>query len=258
MNEEEVLSAGGMPISHPAYVAKLHPHFVNREFVTITYRTDPEALAKVVPAPLKPASDPLVNYEFIRMPDATGLGDYHESGQTIPVTFDGQPGAYTHAMYVDDFAAIAQGRELMGYPKVLASPHVEVRRDFILCTLDYNDVRVVTATMTYKRKRVDDAVARRALEAPGFLLKLIPHIDGSPRICELVKFRVGDLVVRGAWTGEATLELHPHVQAPVAALPVLEVVSASHIIADLSLGDCEIAYDYLRERAARGSARKAR
>jgi len=257
MNEEEVLSAGSMPLAHPAYLAKLHPHFVNREFVTVTYRTDPAALARVVPAPLKPARDPLVNYEFVRMPDATGLGNYHESGQVIPVTFEGQPAAYTHAMYVDDFAAIAQGREMMGYPKVLASPKVEVRRDCLVCTLEYYGVRVVTATMTYKRKRVDDAVARRALETPGFLVKLIPHIDGSPRVCELVKFRVGDLVVRGAWTGEATLELHPHVQAPVAALPVLEVVSATHVIADLSLGDAEIAYDYLRERAGRATARRA-
>ncbi|HTQ45861.1 MAG TPA: acetoacetate decarboxylase [Polyangiaceae bacterium] len=257
MNEEEVLSAGGMPIAHPAYVAKLHPHFFNREFVTITYRTDPAALAKVVPAPLKPARDPLVNYEFIRMPDATGLGDYHESGQVIPVTFDGQPATYTHAMYVDDFAAIAQGRELMGYPKVLASPRVEVRRDCLVCTLDYYGVRVATATMTYKRRQVDDAIARRALETTGYLLKLIPDVDGSPRICELVKFRAGDVVVHGAWTGEATLELHPHVQAPVASLPVLEVVSATHVIADLSLGDAKIAYDYLRERAARQPARKA-
>jgi acetoacetate decarboxylase len=67
---------------------------------------------------------------------------------------------------------------------------------------------------------------------------------------------VGDLSIRGAWSGIGTLELHPHVQAPVAALPVLEVVSAMHIVADLSLGDSEIAYDYLRERAARGSTRK--
>ncbi len=256
MTEDEVLSASSMPVAHPTYT-KGAVRFVNREFVTITYRTDPAALAKVVPAPLKPASDPLVKYEFIRMPDATGLGDYTESGQVVPVTFYGQPAAYTHAMYVDDFAAIAQGRELMGYPKVLANPHVEVRRDTILCTLEYYGVRVVTATMTYKRKRVDDAMARRALETPGFLLKLIPHIDGSPRVCELVKFRLGDLVLRGAWTGEATLELHPHVQAPVAALPVREVVSAMHVVADLSLGDAEIAYDYLRERAARESVRRA-
>ena len=46
--------------------------FTNREFFIITYRTDPAKLREVVPEPLQPASD-LVNFEFIRMPDSTGL-----------------------------------------------------------------------------------------------------------------------------------------------------------------------------------------
>jgi acetoacetate decarboxylase len=29
----------------------------------------------------------VVNYEFIRMPDSTGFGDYTESGQIIPVSW---------------------------------------------------------------------------------------------------------------------------------------------------------------------------
>jgi acetoacetate decarboxylase len=31
----------------------------------------------------------VVNYEFIRMPDSTGFGDYTESGQVIPVSYQG-------------------------------------------------------------------------------------------------------------------------------------------------------------------------
>ncbi len=55
----------------------------------------------------------------------------------------------------------------------------------------------------------------------------------------------------GTWSGPATLELRPHVLAPLAALPVREVVSAMYIIADLSLGDAEVAYDYLAQHRAR-------
>jgi Acetoacetate decarboxylase (ADC) len=47
--------------------------FVNREFVVITYRTDPEKLRAVVPEPLQ-IDEPLVKFEFIRMPDSTGFG----------------------------------------------------------------------------------------------------------------------------------------------------------------------------------------
>ncbi|MDA4633023.1 acetoacetate decarboxylase, partial [Escherichia coli] len=82
--------------------------FINREFVVITYRTDPEALRAVVPEPLEIA-EPIVKFEFIRMPDSTGFGDYTESGQVIPVRFNGKEGVYVHSMYLDDDAPIAGG-----------------------------------------------------------------------------------------------------------------------------------------------------
>src|ERR1700730_10321568 len=95
MTEDEVLkNAYSMPLSSPAF-ASGPAHFVDREFLIITYRTDPEAIARVVPAPLMPA-DPVVKYEFIRMPDSSGLGDYTEAGQVIPVTLNGEAGGYKH------------------------------------------------------------------------------------------------------------------------------------------------------------------
>src|SRR5579883_472212 len=103
-------SAFAMPLHSPSY--PLGPYrFVDREYLIITYRTDREALQRVVPAPLQ-ITDPIVKYEFIRMPDSTGFGDYTESGQVIPVRFEGEEGAYTHAMYLDDEGPIAGGREL--------------------------------------------------------------------------------------------------------------------------------------------------
>ncbi len=253
MTEEEVRAAYAMPITHPAY-PKTPIRFVNREFVIITYRTDPEALAKMIPAPLRPA-EPIVKYEFINMPDSSGLGSYTESGQVIPVTFDGKAGSFTHAMYLDSEAGIASGREVFGYPKVLAQPKLEIRNDALVGTLDYNGVRVATATMGYKYQQLDFAAVKKTLEAPGFLLKIIPDVDGhSARVCELVRFFVSDLTVKGAWTGPASLELHPHCFAPVSKLPVLEVLSATHIIADLSLDKGEVVYDYL-SASSNGSSR---
>jgi acetoacetate decarboxylase len=41
--------------------------------------------------------------------------------------------------------------------------------------------------------------------------------------------------------------LTPHALAPVAELPVLEVVSATHIVADLTLGLGNVVHDYLRQ-----------
>jgi len=106
-------------------------------------------------------------------------------------------------------------------------------------------VRVATGTMGYKHRSADLQAVRASLMQPNFLLKIIPHVDGTPRICELVEYYLEDVTVKGAWTGPAALSLNPHALAPVAELPVLEVVSALHLVADLTLGLGRVAYDYL-------------
>lgn len=210
----------------------------------MTYRTDIDALRALVPQPLQ-VGEPIVKYEFIRMPDSTGFGDYTESGQVIPVTFEGQAGGYVHSMYLNDEAPIAGGRELWGFPKKLAAPSLTVEKDTLLGTLDYGSVRVATATMGYKHRALEPASVRAALLAPNYLLKIIPHVDDTARICELVRYFLEDVTVKGAWTGPAALELAHHALAPVARLPVLEVISGTHILTDMTLGLGSVIHDYL-------------
>ena len=235
--------AYAMPLTSPAFPPGPY-RFVNREYFIVTYRTDPAALRAVVPEPLAIA-EPLVKYEFIRMPDSTGFGDYTESGQVIPVNFEGQSGGYVHAMYLDDEAPIAGGRELWGFPKKLASPSLTVEKDTLLGVLKYGSVPVALATMGYKHKALDTAAIASALVAPNFLLKIVPHVDGTARICELVRYFCEDVTVKGAWSGPAALQLFQHALAPVAQLPVLDVVSGVHIVADLTLGLGTVIHDYL-------------
>ena len=247
MTRDEVRRrAFAMPIANPSY--PIGPYrFVDREYLIITYRTDPEALRRVLPAPLA-FDEPLVKYEFIRMPDSTGFGDYTESGQVIPVRFQGQHGGYVHAMFLDDDPPIAGGRELWGFPKKLAQPTLRVERDTLLGKLDYGGVRVATGSMGYKHQALPEEKLLAALAEPGFLLKIMPHVDGSPRICELVRYRITDVVLKGGWTGPAALALAPHALAPVAELPVLEVIGATHLVADLTLGLGEVVHDYLHAK----------
>jgi acetoacetate decarboxylase len=101
--------------------------------------------------------------------------------------------------------------------------------------------------MGYKHREADLTKVKASLETPNFLLKIIPHVDGSPRICELVEYHLELVLLKGAWTGPAALSLTPHALAPVAELPVLEVVSATHIVADLTLGLGNVVHDYLRQ-----------
>src|SRR3974390_1637064 len=259
MLENEILKqAFAMPLTSPAYPPGPY-RFVNREYLIITYRTDAAKLRAVVPEPLElDEREALVKYEFIRMPDSNGFGDYTESGQVIPVSFRGRRGGYTHCMFLNDEGRIAGGRELWGFPKKLAQPTLRTEIDTLVGTLDYGPLRVATGTMGYKHRAADLAQVKASLAAPNFLLKIIPHVDGTPRICELVEYHLEDIVLKGAWSGPAALSLIPHALAPVAELPVLEIVSAVHILADLTLGLGKAGPDYLRQPSRRGLPIEAR
>ncbi|HEX6833430.1 MAG TPA: acetoacetate decarboxylase [Rudaea sp.] len=249
-------TAYAMPLTNPSFPRGPY-RFFNREYVIVTYRTDPDALRAVVPEPLEIA-EPVVKYEFIRMPDSTGFGDYTESGQVIPVRFAGQDGLYVHSMYLDDHAPIAGGRELWGFPKKLAQPKLSHEGDVIVGRLHYGPSLCALATMGYKHRAADKQEAMRGLLKPNYVLKIIPHVDGTPRICELVRYQLEDIQIKECWTAPADLELFRHVIADVARLPVLEIVSGQHLIADLTLGYGQVAFDYLGEAAERDAAVAAR
>jgi acetoacetate decarboxylase len=235
--------AFAMPLTSPAFPPGPY-RFIDREYMIIAYRTDRAALEAVLPEPLT-FEEPIVKYEFIRMPNSTGFGDYTESGQVIPVTFNGQDGNYTHAMFLNDGPPIYGGRELWGFPKKYAQPWLGADKDTLIGTLDYGPVRVATGTMGFKHKALDLPTVAASLAKPNYLLKIIPHVDGTPRILELIDYRLEDVVVKGAWTGPAALDLTPHALAPIAELPVREIINATHIHADLTLGLGKVVHDYL-------------
>lgn len=249
MKFNDIRNVHAMPLANPAY-PKGPYRFIDREYVIITYRTDPDALRAVVPEPLD-IVEPLVKYEFIKMPDSTGFGDYTESGQVIPVRLGDEEGVYVHAMYLDDDAPIAGGREIWGFPKKLAQPRLVHEGEVIVGTLHYGSVLCATATMGYKHQTISTADIAHSLGKPNFLVKIIPHVDGSPRICELVRYHLEDITVKGAWSGPGDLQLYRHAIADVARLPVLEIKSAVHFIADLTLGMGEVAVDYMADTTDR-------
>jgi len=148
MKKEDVVRQYTTPIAAPAFVQGPH-RFKRREYLNITYRTDGEALAKLVPEPLE-IDQPLVRFEVMKMPDTTGYGAYVECGHAAVVRMDREQGEFLLAMYLDNLPAIAAGRELSAFPKKLGSAKLFVDSDTLVGTLDYGALRVATATMGYK------------------------------------------------------------------------------------------------------------
>lgn len=245
MRAEEVAKTFATPLTAPPYPL-VSNRFIDREYLNIAYRTDQEALRAVVPEPLE-IEDPMVRFEVMNMGDVGSFGPYVEVGIAIPVVHDGVEGEYLHAMYLDNFGATVAGRELSAFPKNMGETSLRVQDSVLIGTLDVAGERVATATMGYKQKRLDEAEARAQIDVNQFMVKAVRGYDGHMMACDLIRAGVTDLVIKEAWTGPARLQLFEHVGAPLADLPVREVVSASHIITDLTLTRMTKVHDYLEE-----------
>ncbi|MBL8838763.1 MAG: acetoacetate decarboxylase [Alphaproteobacteria bacterium] len=253
MNRDTILRLPSMPAASPSY--PLGPYrFVDRQYFIVIYESDPDAIRAAVPEPLEPAKENLVYYEWIRMPDSSGFGDYTETGLVIPCTYKGAACNFTAQMYLDDDPPIAAGREIWGFPKKYAHPKLAVVSDTLTGTLEYAGERVAMGTMGYKHEIFarDPNKTVAALSKLQVNLKLIPDVDGKPAIAQLVAYNMTDISVKGSWSGPARLHLIPHVNAPVADLPVRRIVGARHFVADLTLPYGRVLHDYLAEGAAAG------
>ena len=127
----------------------------------------------------------------------------------------------------------------------------------LLGTLHYSGERVAMGSMVYKQQNLiydlagghptsTDAILKK-MGKTQINLKLIPSVDGRLEIAQLVGYNLADITVKGAWSGPARLHLIPHVNAPVADLPVRKVLGGLHFIADLTLPFGRVLHDYLKE-----------
>src|ERR1700744_4515265 len=251
MRAEDILNLPSMPLASPTY-PKGPYRFVDREYMVITYETDPEVIRHQLPEPLEPLDKPLVSYEWINMPDSSGFGSYTESGTVIPCKFQGEDVNFVSQMYLDDDPPIAGGREIWGFPMKFVNPKHDIVKDTLTGTLEYAGQQVALGTMGYKHESMaGNGLATQAkLGKTQVNLKLIPSIDGTPAICQLVALNLTEITVKGSWRGPGRLHLVPHVNAPVADLPVRRVIEAHHFIADLTLPYGRVLYDYLDPPAA--------
>ncbi|MCP4482831.1 MAG: acetoacetate decarboxylase [bacterium] len=245
MNKKEVLEIQSMPAASASY-GKPPYRFIDREYFIVSYQGDPELIKQAVPEPLVPDGSNTVLYEWIKMPDSSGLGSYEESGVVIPCTYEGEAVNFVAQMYLDNGPAILAGREIWGFPKKWARPSMRIEETETLTgTLDYNNIQVALGTMPFKYETLDHGDMVKAATKTNVNLKLIPDVDGTPKVAQLVAYNLSDVTIKGAWTGPAQLHLIPHINAPVAAIPVQKINRGIHFNADITLPYGRVLFDYL-------------
>lgn len=244
----DVLQAPSMPAICPSYPRK-KTEFSDREFLILEYKTtDIDTLRKLVPDLYEIDPEGRIFIQWVKT-QGSGLGGYEKVDVHTPV-FDASTKKrfnYSLISVSSNSAAITLGREVYGQPHKFGQPTLKVEGDTISATLKYSGQVVAEASMTYNHRRLADSKVKELLGEEELNLKLIPHVDGRPEIAQLVSVKYNDLKIKHAWEGPARLHLIPHVNAPLADLPVGEVTNAYHIVCDMNLINGEVVHDFLKK-----------
>ena len=230
--------------------AQLIPDFPftyrNAEVMTLVYRTNPEAIAALLPPPLESTSD-LVLIHIYNMHDVEWLGCYGECNVMVGARIEGKAeGGYSPYLFLDSDAGLAQGREVHGQPKKYARPKVALRQDLLVGVVERNGIEFITGTMGYKCKRGSLDLLRSKLNfVINLNYKIVPHINGTTAIRQITSRELANVKVHECWTGPCTVDLRPHALAPAYKLPVVEPLDGYYWRADFTLVEGTIVHDFL-------------
>lgn len=206
--------------------------------LTVVAEADADALAALVPPPLRPCGPPQVRVSVHDLVCDLGLGwafaqaeparsQMREAVVAVAVEHEGVAGFYDPFLWCDSDAEIAVGREMFGWPQRagdlwLTRPHpLHGWR-----TGDAMAGRVSAAG----RPVLDVAMT---LDAPGdlpgsvpafstfYTMRVLPDPTGGPTVREVYASTMAEVTVSDSWTGPASLAL---------AAPELRALGAGAVV----------------------------
>ncbi len=222
-----------MPVDAPLY-PEPPLRYQDAQFVVLTYETDADAAAAVLPADLTLPLPALATVTMAHYPSSS-VGSYTEAIQQIQCEWEGQRRSYISKILLDNDAAIAAGREIYGFPKKHAFVELKRAAGEFTGTLERpRGHRLLSVTMSLQRSH---KAPTEQSEGGILSLRVIPDAEnsGRPSIAELVETKM-QTSVKEAWTGLGSLEFGPPSEAdPWSGLPVQELRGATHAVLDFEL-----------------------
>ena len=220
-----------VPVHAPSYLPAPTVDFGDVDMLTVTYRTDADRAATIVPDALEMDDDPVVTLSFISY-GISGAGSYREVVHSIACRHRGRPVGYVPHIYVTNEPAMLAGREWLGWPKLLADIDFTTRTDtvdgVITARLERPSGLEVAVAQFVPGRRLDGGVLTSAGENVTMNLRVIPSpIPGEPpTVTELVPSTMTALS-GDVWTGQGRLHLTGTSElAPLHRFPVLETLGA--------------------------------
>lgn len=253
--ESQEISGYSMPLTGPMFGAP-PIRFTDTKLVSITFKTTPETLQKLVPKPLVPNPDSIMYVYIARFnPQDYTSGEfvYKTSSATsylevafgVPVVFENQPGRYMVYMYLDKAVPLVFGREMWGYPKKDAEITMIEEGEKITVQAERRGTMLIRAA--FQRTEKIDPIPNRP-PTVTYNLKFIPSVkkNAPPDVMQLTS-NTTDYRVRELYKGNATLELGTSSIDPLGKIPILQIVRAEYMVMDGALDYGDVVYDYLKQ-----------
>jgi acetoacetate decarboxylase len=235
--------ARSMPVFAPLYAVGTER--ASLDWLSVVYRTDPEVVEAVLPAPLTPDSEPEVIIWVARFLTASFESDgqvvgelpsYEQGGVCVRSTLRGESGAYPLVSYIAGLNHGFTGRELFGLPKKQAQRvELEVAGDAvraeILTTAQVPVVRIEGDLGPSTDRLVPDWFSRQ------LSLKIIPRADGRGfDVNRLVRIPFDFSDQADVRAVDASVRLTPSGSDPLHLLPVRGVARAAFGSTSLRVG----------------------
>lgn len=214
----------------------------NQEGIYLAYLTDPAAIARLLPPPLKPFSMPVVTLSVCHVNNPTFADDYYEAILGVYATYKTTLGLYPLGLVLGGPGAemaVQCGRDNGSIPKKLGAEFV-IRRngDTVTADVTRRGTQLVKASM--KLGEYNSPLTHVLYQGPGagrqtFGGGFYYHFDREPDENGVAHFRNGALLMNQceynyqSWEpGFASLELASSIDDPWAELPINTIIGGAY------------------------------
>lgn len=214
----------------------------NQEGLYISYLTDPLAIAKILPPPLKPFSMPVVTLSICHVNNPTFADDYYEAILGVYATYGKTLGLYTMGLVLGGAGAemaVQCGRDNGSIPKKLGAEFV-IRRDddYVTAQVTRRGTQLVDVTMKLGEYNSPLTAALYQFPAAGkqtFGGGYYFHFDRMPDENGVSHFQNGALLMNQceynyqSWEpGCVTMNLKSSIDDPWAELPIETIIGGAY------------------------------
>ncbi|MEH6550147.1 MAG: acetoacetate decarboxylase family protein [Pseudomonadales bacterium] len=219
--------------------------FTNAEMLTLVWETTPEAIAQLLPPPLKPTDKPMVIAFIAHYPTTNFSLPYNESALLVRASYNGVVGNYCLSMPVTNDMAMAGGREQWGYPKKMANISFERNGDTVEGFTERHGIKFMKVKAKLSGKVNNDNAAMDELLAFGinpkgqfsemaFNFKHFPSPDPDEAFDYPPRLVTGETVFRPKTFifSEAEIELTPSEFDPWHQVPVKRMLGGFYTVGD--------------------------